>query len=1130
MEYSFSQRFSLLSKELCIALRDLTRYYLHVDELLDQLNALPYKTGTIVVKADASPLIDTICLKIQPTDQNLSPKASLLLKNLIKYQNIDFSVDFLSKVILWLIESFKTCHESNKYEILENVQDVLQKNFHVAIKYSELFIGEQGIYVEILDIDKSLEGSKNDFEYGGHLMYPHKYYENSLLSLKGILSLITIIEDLKLNTHQYAPGCKENITQVITKFLMMDKMMLYYEFLYCKVLIAAFRVLSHIFFHDLSICGSLPELIGICRHFILYGLTGQITKPERIMPSQQTIASEIIKITSKGGKKQKLRKPRNKAKDILKKEIPVSDHSLMLDICDFENNSAYKPISKNFLQVHRQGKSWTLNSDSELSDVENGAEAKMIALKSRVRQSAANFFLVLLKVKEKKEIFGYWWALLPSCPDVDNWNTDQNAKMTLAYCAVTDLIANGRVNALSIILALLSGSKLYLAQAEICKKDTASFIPFSVSLGYMITCMHKILIDILNNERNHPALLCALKCCAALVQVTPYHRMQEGLISDLVLTVKRFLFNKDVSFQVGALITFGCIVSVEPKVDEVLMAIQSDILPDAMADSSNSKEGKPDNEECDDFEEGYSDDEMSVVVNITPKIAEKCVTEWNSKYRTGRYFNSWILDICFKNIGWLFKGNESFRCNPAAVPVMLESLQVISAIAYHYLSDLLKAHVILLADVLCDLLQQGHHDLVLQAAKLVSVVADGILKLEEIDQAPPLQQCMYMWEKLLTPLSTILQGHENPSAKAIACDCIANIGEKSFQELPRQKQMFCCALLMGSCSDEEPVVRAAAVRALAMAVMFRTLREDIGFVSDCGENILRALAEPTLVVRLKGAWALGNLSDALVLNMEQPELEVEGIDDELLMRLLEVSVKCSSDNDKVKMSATRAFGNLLRLINKEILHRNPKMKNLCEMAISKLLHCACQVNNMKVRWNACYALGNAMKNVYLFDYFNEWKNKVIQSLCAVARDCKNLKVRINAAAALRSCSTRANIGNHMPAIWRDLMAAMDSAANLDDFTEYKHKDNLVEQLCVTLAHFCCLLEPSDLADIQDPLIFHGECAKSLYSQVYQKLPPENASCLKILQAAKFVTMDLIPENDTQTQALGTLQDIFILDM
>lgn len=43
--------------------------------------------------------------------------------------------------------------------------------------------------------------------------------------------------------------------------------------------------------------------------------------------------------------------------------------------------------------------------------------------------------------------------------------------------------------------------------------------------------------------------------------------------------------------------------------------------------------------------------------------------------------------------------------------------------------------------------------------------------------------------------------------------------------------------------------------------------QDIGFVSDCGENILRALAEPTLVVRIKGAWALGNLSDALVLNM-----------------------------------------------------------------------------------------------------------------------------------------------------------------------------------------------------------------------------------------------------------------------
>lgn len=73
------------------------------------------------------------------------------------------------------------------------------------------------------------------------------------------------------------------------------------------------------------------------------------------------------------------------------------------------------------------------------------------------------------------------------------------------------------------------------------------------------------------------------------------------------------------------------------------------------------------------------------------------------------------------------------------------------------------------------------------------------------------------------------------------------------------------------------------------------------------------------------------------------------------------------------MSATRGLGNLLRLIKNENLQRHTQLKSLCERAIEKLLECAVKVTNMKVRWNACYALGNAMKNENLFTCFNEWQ-------------------------------------------------------------------------------------------------------------------------------------------------------------
>lgn len=83
----------------------------------------------------------------------------------------------------------------------------------------------------------------------------------------------------------------------------------------------------------------------------------------------------------------------------LKKEIPVSDQSLMKDVGSFENSSAYKPASKNYLEPQKAKSGWVLTSDSDMSDVENSREAKLIALKSRVRQSASNLLLVLIKVR-----------------------------------------------------------------------------------------------------------------------------------------------------------------------------------------------------------------------------------------------------------------------------------------------------------------------------------------------------------------------------------------------------------------------------------------------------------------------------------------------------------------------------------------------------------------------------------------------------------------------------------------------------------------------------------------------------------------------------------------------------------
>lgn len=89
----------------------------------------------------------------------------------------------------------------------------------------------------------------------------------------------------------------------------------------------------------------------------------------------------------------------------------------------------------------------------------------------------------------------------------------------------------------------------------------------------------------------------------------------------------------------------------------------------------------------------------------------------------------------------------------------------------------------------------------------------------------------------------------------------------------------------------------------------------------------------------------------------------------MLWRLFEITAPACSDNDKVRTNAARILGNLLRLIkpNQVVIE---KWQIVCFDAIKKLCDQAKLSGtnwNMKVKWNACYAIGNFMKNAVIFD-------------------------------------------------------------------------------------------------------------------------------------------------------------------
>ena len=117
------------------------------------------------------------------------------------------------------------------------------------------------------------------------------------------------------------------------------------------------------------------------------------------------------------------------------------------------------------------------------------------------------------------------------------------------------------------------------------------------------------------------------------------------------------------------------------------------------------------------------------------------------------------------------------------------------------------------------------------------------------------------------------------------------------------------------------------------------------------ETIHAAIQEENVTVRIKASWSLGNLSDALVLRKGDSNA-FEEIPDNLLLDLIEISVKKTSENVKIRINTVRAMGNFLQLMTEDML-KDQRFQKICEDAIRTLRHNC--INNVNVKVG-CYCL------------------------------------------------------------------------------------------------------------------------------------------------------------------------------
>ncbi|XP_069040260.1 HEAT repeat-containing protein 6 isoform X2 [Lepisosteus oculatus] len=724
------------------------------------------------------------------------------------------------------------------------------------------------------------------------------------------------------------------------------------------------------------------------------------------------------------------------------------------------------------------------SSDSEFSDPEGSMQSKMRLYQTKVRQGALHCFLSTVKCVEKKVLYGYWSSFIPDAP-----GTGSPPSLTLLTIVLKDPSPK-------VLSAMLEGSRQFLSAAEDTSAQRRAFTPFSATLAAGLRELHRCLLLALLAESSSQTLTQVIKCLATLVSNAPYSRLRPGLLSPLWRQIKPYIRHRDVNVRVSSLTLLGAILSAHPPLPEVELLLRQPGTSGGSSSSSGSGGVTPQN----------------------PQMPSSCSENWRnppSHPSTGKASPPvsrdppvesptedepcWLLRLCVSLVTLPREGPHSDSDAGTATgspfepsPVRLEALQVLAHLVKGYFS-IAQSSILQLGEVSAQCLKEADPSIQLHGAKLLEELGSGTIQQYKADSPVPphcrvpVSQVVQFWTEVLGgPLTGALQSEQHPTLQTSACDTLSSILPEAFCCLPDKSQVLCITVLLGLTYSENSLVKAAAVRALGVYVLFPCLREDVMFVADAANAILACLDDRSPNVRAKAAWSLGNLTDTLIVNMESVG---QGFQEEfcdlLLLKMLKSATQASNDKDRVKSNAVRALGNLLHFLQPQHVSR-PSFAGPLEEAVRALIGTVGGDATMKVRWNACYALGNAFRNPALPLGTAPWTSDAYSALTGVVKSCKNFKVRIKSAMALAVPGSRERYGSgeQFGEVWAALALALERSEDTEDFLEYRYCASLRAQLCQALLHLLGLARPADLPRIRTSLAERGPAIRGYLARYH----------------------------------------------
>lgn len=630
-----------------------------------------------------------------------------------------------------------------------------------------------------------------------------------------------------------------------------------------------------------------------------------------------------------------------------------------------------------------------------------------------------------------------------------------------------------RTSATQTLTQFLESSKVFLAQADDMSSTSAgSFASLARATADILGEVHEALRASLCREASVLLLKEALKCAAVLVSHSPYARLSraDDLLAPLLGICRQFIFGRSHALRVSALAPMVAALSLfpPPLCVERFLAEPPHATDDLLVwreQPTPSQAGAP-------------------VSSPAPAASTRALLRRNGRDNLAASGSSLgaglgddamasfpVPELDVSHIPFFNAVVHVLMVSSASDRVYLDLLRLLAPISASHFAFFWGACGDLTPVLLC---AGTDPQLIVRttAARIWEDAAVGSARVLALRGSSALGMVRNLWRDLMSLYLATEFDDEAPEVRASAINCYSAIPEALLSDLSPEQRAAVVTLVLGAIADSSPVVRAAACRALGVFVLFPAFRDDPLLLIDAGAALMGAVrlgADENLAVRNRASWSLANLCDALRLcSLENPRVAAEELSPTLVPELLETALRVSFESEKIRCNAVRALGNLGRFTSLPLLLPRGAVESQrfvatgaplpdCNLGrVIRTLMANVSGGTVKVRWNACYALGSLIRNPALHTPAAcPWTAEVVADLTAVLGSSPNFKIRINSAAALCRVPSRAHYGPHYVKVWTCLLSSLrtlDADAGDADFSEFCHKEALRSVLSQAVTH------------------------------------------------------------------------------